>query len=81
MSLIAAQTVKWAALGKEAIAAFVFGVGVVGAFGLLVLGSARMKRDERPGTVALPLAVAAVGGLLCVAALVIGFIAMTHKSS
>jgi hypothetical protein len=83
MSVFAAQAVKWGALGKEAIVAFIGGVGVVAAFGLVVLSSSRATRarDRGDGATAAPLFGTAVGALLCVAALVIGFIAMTHKSS
>jgi nitrate reductase gamma subunit len=82
MRVLAEETVKWAALGKEAIVAFVGGVGAVAAFGLVVLGSSRASQErERGGSTAAPVFGAAVGALNCVAALVIGFIAMTHKSS
>jgi hypothetical protein len=83
MRFLAEETVKWAALGKEALVAFVGGVGVVAAFGLVVLGSSRanVARERDSGATAAPFLVTAVGALICVAALVIGFIAMTHKSS
>jgi hypothetical protein len=82
MRLLAEETVKWAALGKEALVAFIGGVGVVAAFGLVVFGSSRASeaRERGHGTTAAPMLVTAVGALICVAALVIGFIAMTHKS-
>jgi hypothetical protein len=82
MRFLAEETVKWAALGKEALVAFIGGVGVVAAFGLVVLGSSRASeaRERSSGTTAAPMLVTAVGTLICAAALVIGFIAMTHKS-
>ena len=81
MLALAAQVVKWSALGQEAIVALIGGVGVVGAFGLLLVGvdqRARARSAGRAGV--LPVGLIVVGALVCVAALVAGFIAMTHKS-
>jgi hypothetical protein len=82
--LLASGTVDWAALGKEAVIAAVGGIGVVGAFGLVLLGlnGVRQARERTEGgSAAVPGTLALVGIAVCAAALVIGFIAMTHKPS
>jgi hypothetical protein len=80
---LATEVMKWSPLGKEAIIALIGGVGVVGAFGLIVIGMARheqARRSGRPGAAAATASLAAIGGLICVAAVVFGIIAMTHTS-
>lgn len=84
MTALAAQVVKWSALGNEALIALIGGVGVVVAYGFVVIGSTRMgiaRREGHGGAAIGHLALAVVGGLICVAAIVLGIIAMTHKSS
>jgi hypothetical protein len=81
MLALAAQTVKWSALGQEAIVALIGGVGVVGAFGLLLVGVDQRARARQAGRAGVPpVALIVFGALVCVAALVVGFVAMTHKS-
>lgn len=107
MIALAAQVVKWSDLGKEAIIAFVAGVGVVFAWGLVVIGSTRVsaaraggETGESVGEAGRPdgetsgrtraagttggmlggIALATVGAVVCLAAVVLGIIAMAHKS-
>lgn len=80
----AAETVKWSALGKEALIALIAGVGVVGAFGLVVIGATRFqaaRREGRGATAIGGVSVAVIGGLVCLAALAVGIVALAHKSS
>jgi hypothetical protein len=83
--MLLASAVKWSALGKEAIVAVVGGVGVVGAFGLILLGlngvNEARRRMASSGAVVLPVVLVVLGAAVCLTALVVGFIAMTHKPS
>lgn len=84
MTALATEVVKWSALGKGAGIALVGGVGVVGAFGLVVIGAARYqdaRRDRRGGAATAAFSLALIGGLICVAMLALGIIAMIHKPS
>ena len=84
MRLIAEETVKWGALGKEALIALVAAVGIVVAAGMIIVGTSRANasRQHDRGVAALPgFVLAAVGTLVCVGALVIGLLAMIHKPS
>jgi hypothetical protein len=84
MLALASTIVIWSALGQEALVALIGGVGVVAAFGLCLLGlNARNRAREQSGAAMSVAGVAmlTLGAAVCVAALVIGFIAMTHKSS
>lgn len=84
MTLLAAQVVKWSALGEEALIALVAGVGVVAAWGMVVAGATRYqaaRRDGRGAHATAGVSLAALGGMICLAAVVVGIIAMTHKSS
>lgn len=83
MTTFAAEVVKWSALGKEALIALIGGVGVVGAYGLVVIGATRFsaaRQEGRGASSVVGLSLAAVGGVVCVAAIVVGIVAMTHKS-
>ncbi|MBV9837781.1 MAG: hypothetical protein JO156_06660 [Solirubrobacterales bacterium] len=81
MLALAAQVVKWSALGEEAIVALIGGVGVVSAFGIMLVGLDNRARARRTGAATVTANAMVVGGaLVCLAALVVGFIAMTHKS-
>jgi hypothetical protein len=83
MSTVVATLVDWAALGKGAIFAVVGAIGVVVAYSMVVVASARISTARRePGgrAQAADIALLAVGGAVCVAALVIALLAMMHKS-
>ena len=84
MSYLAEQTVKWTALGNEALVALLGGVGIVAAAGLIIVGISRANQARQagaPGSAAAGISLATVGAILCLCALVVGFIAMVHKSS
>jgi hypothetical protein len=66
------------AIWKILLAAFAVGVGVTAIFGEGALAAAR--REGRPGETAADTLVVVFAGLVCVAAIVVGFIAMLHKS-
>jgi hypothetical protein len=79
---IATEVVKWSALGQEAVVALFGGIGLVGAFGLILVGRDRRPSSENPdGSAVASYSLVALGSVICIAALVIGFVAMTHKSS
>jgi hypothetical protein len=72
------------AIWKILLAALVVGVGVTAVFGQGALAAHRLamaRRDDRarPGAILANGAVIALAGIVCAAALVVGFIAMTHK--
>ena len=80
--MILAAIVDLAALWKIVVAVFAVGVGATAIFGQGAMALARIeqsRREGRGGAAALDVAVVALAGLVCVVALVIGFIAMTHK--
>ena len=81
-ALLADALVDWGALGKGALFAFVGGVGVVVAFSFVVLAGSRISaaRREDGRTAVADVAMLAAGALVCVAALVVGLLAMMHKS-
>jgi len=84
MRAIAEETVNWSALGKEALIALVASIGIVTAAGMIIFGTSRANASRQlgRGEAVLPgLVLAVVGTLVCVAALVIGFLAMIHKPS
>jgi hypothetical protein len=71
------------AIWKILLAAFAVGVGVTAVFGEGALAAARIaaaRRNGRPVETAADALVVVFAGLVCVAAIVIGFIAMLHKS-
>jgi hypothetical protein len=71
-----ATIVDFAALWKILLAALAVGVGLTAMFGEGVAALSRMRAGHSAVANSLVLAVA---GLACAAALVAGFIAMTHK--
>jgi|tagenome__1003787_1003787.scaffolds.fasta_scaffold20790591_2 hypothetical protein len=80
--LMLAAIVDTGALWKIVLCAFAGGVGVTAIFGFGVarLEALQQARDRRRGaSVALNGTVVAICAAVCVAALVLGFLAMTHK--
>ena len=78
-----ATIVDLGALWKILLAAFAVGVGVTAIFGEGAIAATRItiaRRHGRPAPLADGLLVA-FAAAVCVAAVVIGFIAMLHKSS
>ena len=72
------------ALWKIMLAAFAVGVGVTAIFGQGAIASTRIaaaRREGRSGDAVLNGLVVAFAAVVCLAAIVIGFIAMLHKSS
>ena len=77
-----ATIVDLAALWKILIAVFAVGVGVTAIFGEGALAVARItqaRRNGRSEDLLLNGLLVALAAVVCVAALVIGFLAMTHK--
>jgi hypothetical protein len=71
------------AIWKILLAAFAVGVGVTAIFGQGALAAQRIaaaRREGRPAETAADALVVVFAGLVCVAAIVIGFLAMMHKS-
>jgi hypothetical protein len=80
--MMLAAIVDLAALWKIVVAVFAVGIGATAIFGQGAMALARIehsRREGRGGAAPLDVAVVALTALVCVAALVIGFIAMTHK--
>jgi hypothetical protein len=78
-----ATIVDGAAVAKILAAALVVGLGMTALYGQGALSLERIsaaRREGRSGTVLANGLVVVIAALACVAALVIGFIAMTHKS-
>lgn len=79
MRILASSIIDLKALWKiVAISVFV-GAGVVGAFGFALLGVSRYQQAQGPGLRATSALLVAIGAGLCLAAIVIGLIAMTRK--
>ena len=81
--IFASEIVKWSALGKECLVSLIGATGVVLAYGLVVIGAARLQQGRREARGAFAfggLSLAVIGGLICLVAVVAGIIAMTHKS-
>jgi hypothetical protein len=71
------------AIWKILLAAFAVGVGVTAVFGEGALAAARItaaRRNGRPGETAADALVVVLAGIVCVAVIVVGFVAMLHKS-
>ncbi|MEA2370372.1 MAG: hypothetical protein QOH12_766 [Solirubrobacteraceae bacterium] len=82
--MIAASLIDTTALGKIILASLIGGVGVVVAFGLILLGlskGSRAKGDGRTGAQAGYYLITGLCGLFCVAAVAFGIYAMVHKPS
>jgi hypothetical protein len=78
-----ATVVDTGAVLKILLAALIVGVGVTAVYGQGAQATARLaraRREERTGEVVGSALVIGVAALVCVGALVVGFIAMTHKS-
>jgi hypothetical protein len=76
--------VKWSALGEEALVAL-GAVVVVAAAGMIIIGTSRAvaaRREGHGGAATLSgVSLVLAGTLICLAAVVLGFIAMTTNSS
>ena len=80
--IVAGEIVDWAALFKVVYQALAAGLGVSLAFSLAVAGSTRFAdevRENRMTRAALYGALATVGLLACIAAVVLGIVVMTQK--
>jgi hypothetical protein len=78
-----ATVVDTGAVLKILLAALLVGVGVTAIYGQGAQATARLaraRRDGHAGEAVSSAVVIGVAALVCVAALVVGFIAMTHKS-
>lgn len=67
------------ALWQILLAGLAGGVGVVIAFGFVILGRTRYETSTTGATRAGYVALTTVAAAFCLAALVLGFVAMTHK--
>jgi hypothetical protein len=79
VTLIASDFVNWSALWKIILAALIGGAGVVLAFGILLIGLKWTNSARGAGTKLGGYSLAAVCGVFCVAAVVVGIYAMAHK--
>jgi hypothetical protein len=78
-----ATVVDIAAILKILLAALVVGVGVTAVYGQAAQAAGRLARARRDGDTAEVVGSALIIGVaavLCLAALALGFVAMTHKS-
>jgi hypothetical protein len=72
------------AIWKILLAAFAVGVGVTAIFGEGAIAATRIaaaRREGRSGETLANALMIGFAGLVCIAAIVIGFLAMMHKSS
>jgi hypothetical protein len=77
-----ATIVDWSAIWKVFVVALACGVGLTALFGEGVVSLERLaaaRRSGRTGAILLSGATVALTALVCLAALIAGFIAMTHK--
>jgi hypothetical protein len=77
-----ATIVDTSALWKIVLCAFAGGVGITAIFGYGIVrleALERARETKESGAVALNAAAVAICALICLGALVLGFIAMTHK--
>ena len=80
--MMLAALVDTAALWKIVRAVFAVGVGVTAIFGQGAMALTRIEQARRQGRGAaavVHVAVVALAAIVCATALVVGFIAMTHK--
>ncbi|HWH11652.1 MAG TPA: hypothetical protein VG165_11040 [Solirubrobacteraceae bacterium] len=78
--MLATALINTAALWKIIVASLVGGVGVVVAFGFLLLGLSKANQAKgRPGAQAGYYLVSGVCGVFCVAAVAVGIYAMAKK--
>jgi NhaP-type Na+/H+ or K+/H+ antiporter len=79
MVLLAAPLVKWDDVLKILLAGLIGAVGVVVVYGFLLLAVSRARDSKNEATRIIDYAVAGVCGVLCVGAVAIGIVAITHK--
>ena len=79
MSSLATALINWNALWRIALAAVVGGIGVVLAFGVLLLGVSRARDAKSEGMRYAYYTLSAACGALCVAVVAIGIYAMAKK--
>ncbi len=80
MTGLATSLVNWSALGKIILVGLVGGVGVVLVFGLAIYGAERFQAAKSTVGRGISGLVVAVCGGFCVAAIVVGIIAMANPS-
>jgi hypothetical protein len=77
-----AVVVETEALLETVAASLVAGVGITGAFSVMIFGAARfadLMRDERPMLAAVTAGVAVLGFAVTLGGIVLGIVAMTSK--
>jgi hypothetical protein len=82
MSLLSAQIVDWAALGKVVVASLAAGIGLTLCYSLAIAGAARFgdkRRAGRPVEAAIYAALALTGLAATAAGIVVAIIVMTTK--
>lgn len=80
MLALAAPIVDTSALWKIIVASLAGGAGCAIAFGFLLVGLSRAQQTNNNGARVLNYGIVLVGGLFCLAAVVLGIHAMTTKS-
>jgi hypothetical protein len=79
MSSLATALINWDALWKIVLAAFVAGIGVVLAFGVLLLGVSRARQATSEGGRYAYYGLSFLCGALCLTVVAIGIYAMANK--
>jgi hypothetical protein len=79
MAAVATPLINWSALGKIVLAAVIGGIGVVFAFGLLLLCLSRARSATSSGRRYVLYALSGICGALCLAVVGIGIYAMVEK--
>jgi hypothetical protein len=80
--MVISVVVETEALLETVAASLIAGVGITGAFSVMIFGAARfadLRRDERPMLAGLTAAVALFGLVVTLGGIVLGIVAMTSK--
>jgi hypothetical protein len=80
MTALATSLVNWSALGKIIIVGLIGGVGVVLVFGLAIYGAERFQAAKSLAAKIVDATVVGLAGAFCIAAVVVGIIAMANPS-
>jgi NADH:ubiquinone oxidoreductase subunit 6 (subunit J) len=81
MAIVATAYINWSALWKIIAAALIGGAGVVIVFGFLLLAVKHAQAAKTESGKIANYALGGICGLLCVAAVVVGIVAMADKPS
>jgi hypothetical protein len=79
MTAIASSIVDLSALWKIVVVTVIAGIGVVGAFGYVLLGISRYQTVRVGGSRAAYVLLVMLAGAFCLAVVILGAVALAHK--